>query len=166
MEIFTKKLVELFNFLCLFFKTMDKDLIVQMVLLLITIVVAIYLFKFVLKYQKLEYLNRIEKRKDKKIDDLINLVTSVSPEELAKALELNKFKTINIYRNKNLNLYNHSVLLQATEEYLKQRGYANYMSKEDQQIARDWLNPVLVIYPKGRKFFYHNDQSESRENSV
>jgi hypothetical protein len=47
----------------------------------------------------------------------------------------------------------------------KVKGYTNYMSENDLEFLKFWNAPVLVIYPKGKKFFYHGDQNESRAST-
>jgi hypothetical protein len=123
-------------------------------------------------------MSMLKKSFDKKLKDendlekfrLKEAVENATEEELTqvvKELNISEKKTINIYYAGAdiINLHFHNAMVRLLQTHLEMSGFREKLSYNDAMCLPRWECPVLVIYPEGNFYTFHNDQDEDRSRS-
>lgn len=133
--------------------------------------IAIFIIGLLIHVSKKKHEKREKEQSDElesyKLSEAVEKGTEDQFRKVVDALNIKELPTINIYKSEKLFLDLHNALIRMIQTHLVEaRGFHLAMLRLDIEAMYTWECPVLVIYPKRNMYYFMEDQTGDRSNSV
>ncbi len=145
-------------------------LIESKIYIAILLFVVIFIIGWVFSMLEKKFTKKIKDEDDLekfRLQEAVNNATEAELTAVVNELNISEKKTINIYYagREIINIHLHNAMVRLLQCHLEMNGFKEKLSHQDALSLPRWECPVLVIYPEGNFYTFHNDQDEDRSSS-